>query len=577
MGIKLGKKQILQCFDALNQKLAAHDQHGEILVCGGASMALLFDNTTVTKDIDAVILSTEMKNEISRYAEEIGAEQGLDDGWFNEAAKGYINLAWERKEISRYSNLAVYSVSAEQLLAMKLSAARIDARDMEDSIKLMKHLGLQRVDEALEILERNMPGRTLTAKNEYFTRETFAEYQEKEKAMDQKRLFIDMDGTLAVFTPVDTLETLYERGYYANLQPHENVIQGVRQFLQENEDTEVYIMSSVLADSPYALDEKNAWLDKYLPEVEPGHRLFPPCGQSKADFVPEGIKETDYLLDDYSVNLHQWEAAGGCGVKLMNGINGSKGSWKGSRIEHRLPAGHITDCLEAVTDGRPIAYIMPGMRRNQHIETMDAESRSSIEQAVWLAEIREGYEGKELTEKVAEAMSNRLSAIEESLHIEISPKAQQKKEIQSIENGGESYMVLAEKARDQGSQKDLLLMRGDGYFIIASGFDEETQIWEQGRYFGQGEEALANASLAFSDGYFSTYFANLPLKEQFKAVLEAELPEAFGDEELQDDLYEQFMEEDNESGFFSEGFRHEIQETLSREKEKENDHGWEME
>lgn len=573
MGIRLGKEQILQCFDALNQKLAEHNQHGEILVCGGASMALLFDNTTVTKDIDAVILSTEMKSEISRYAAEIGEEQGLDDGWFNEAAKGYVNLTWERKEISKYSNLAVYSVPAEQLLAMKLSAARIDARDMEDSIKLMKHLGLQKVDEALEILERNMPGRTLTAKNEYFTRETFAEYQKKEKTMNQKRLFVDMDGTLAVFTPVDTLETLYEQGYYANLAPHENVIQGVRQFLQENEDTEVYIMSSVLADSPYALDEKNAWLDKYLPEIDQDHRIYPPCGQSKAEYVPEGIKETDFLLDDYSANLHQWESSGGCGIKLMNGINGSKGSWMGNRIEHRLTANHIKDCLEAVTEDRPIAYITPGTRRNQFIETMDKESRDSIRQAVWLAEIQEGYAGKELAEKVAEAMNNRLSAINDSLHIESGPE-EDKREIHSIENGSASYIVLAEK--EYGYGKDLLLMRSDGYFAIAAGFDEATQSWEHGRYFGQGEEALANAALAFSDGYINTYFAHLSLKEQFRAVLEAELPDMAGDEDFQDNIYEQFLLS-GQDGFFSSDFRKEIKESLAEQDEKVIDSGWEME
>lgn len=31
--------------------------------------------------------------------------------------------------------------------------------------------------------------------------------------MPKKRLFVDMDGTLAVFRNVDTLETLYEKGY----------------------------------------------------------------------------------------------------------------------------------------------------------------------------------------------------------------------------------------------------------------------------------------------------------------------------------------------------------------------------
>ena len=48
------------------------------------------------------------------------------------------------------------------------------------------------------------------------------------------RLFVDIDGTLAVFKPVDTLETLYEKGYFLNLEPHENVVAAVNElYFQE--------------------------------------------------------------------------------------------------------------------------------------------------------------------------------------------------------------------------------------------------------------------------------------------------------------------------------------------------------
>lgn len=38
---------------------------------------------------------------------------------------------------------------------------------------------------------------------------------------DKQRLFVDMDGTLAEFKPVDTLEVLYEKDYFLNLKPNE--------------------------------------------------------------------------------------------------------------------------------------------------------------------------------------------------------------------------------------------------------------------------------------------------------------------------------------------------------------------
>ena len=41
---------------------------------------------------------------------------------------------------------------------------------------------------------------------------------------EKQRLFVDMDGTLAVFRQVDELETLYEKGYFLNLAPQRNVL-----------------------------------------------------------------------------------------------------------------------------------------------------------------------------------------------------------------------------------------------------------------------------------------------------------------------------------------------------------------
>ena len=150
----------------------------------------------------------------------------------------------------------------------------------------------------------------------------------------KRRMFIDMDGTLAVFTPVDTMETLYEKGYFAKLEPHQLVIDGLRLYMSQEPDTELYILSSTLEDSLYAEDEKNEWLDEHFPEMDAQHRIFPPCGKEKADYVPGGIGENDYILDDYTLNLNQWEAAGGKGIKLRNAINGQKGTWKGRYVTY---------------------------------------------------------------------------------------------------------------------------------------------------------------------------------------------------------------------------------------------------
>ena len=167
--------------------------------------------------------------------------------------------------------------------------------------------------------------------------------------MEKQRLFVDMDGTLAVFIPVDTLETLYAPGYFENLPPIQNTVDAVKEIVQNHPEIEVYILSAVLSDSPYALQEKKQWLDRYLPEVK--SRIFMPCGEDKKAYIPEGIRRTDYLLDDYTVNLNRWEPPAK-GIKLLNGINHTNGSWHGHRLRYDKPASVLADEIGSVMQGR---------------------------------------------------------------------------------------------------------------------------------------------------------------------------------------------------------------------------------
>lgn len=137
------------------------------------------------------------------------------------------------------------------------------------------------------------------------------------------RLFVDMDGTLAQFHAEDNyLERMWEAGFFERLQPYQNAVDGLRQYMQTNPDTEVYILSSAIpGDPPACVAQKNAWLDKYLPEIDRQHRLFPAVGEDKAAAIPGGIRPTDTLLDDYNVNLSAWRDAGGHSIKFVNHIN----------------------------------------------------------------------------------------------------------------------------------------------------------------------------------------------------------------------------------------------------------------
>ena len=166
---------------------------------------------------------------------------------------------------------------------------------------------------------------------------------------DKQRLFVDMDGTLAEFKTVDTLETLYEKDYFLHLKPNENVLGAIKQLIADN-DFDVYILSAYLTDSRYALEEKNAWLDKYLPELPQEKRLFVPCGTDKSVAVPGLIRPDDYLLDDYTKNLSEWEPPAK-GIKLINGINHTNGTWQGDKIQFTHAPEELSSMISDVMKG----------------------------------------------------------------------------------------------------------------------------------------------------------------------------------------------------------------------------------
>lgn len=166
-------------------------------------------------------------------------------------------------------------------------------------------------------------------------------------AAEKQRLFVDMDGTLAVFKPVDEMETLYEQGYFLNLTPHENVVDAIKEIATNHPEIEVNILSAYLTDSKYALKEKNEWLDRYLPEVDRDHRVFVPCGTDKKEGIREGVRKNDFLLDDYTKNLNEWQPPAR-GIKLLNGINHTRGTWEHDRLRHDRESSSLAAAIISV-------------------------------------------------------------------------------------------------------------------------------------------------------------------------------------------------------------------------------------
>jgi len=145
------------------------------------------------------------------------------------------------------------------------------------------------------------------------------------------RVFFDMDGVLAEYKYVE-YEELLKEGYFLNLKPQEEVVSAIIK-LAQNPEFEVFTLSAVLPDNPYAAMEKKMWLDRYVnPSLNNIVPIFVEYGTDKSSAVPGGIRASDVLIDDYNVNLFAW-AKDAKAIKLLNGLNHKRGTWKGLTAE----------------------------------------------------------------------------------------------------------------------------------------------------------------------------------------------------------------------------------------------------
>ena len=179
--------------------------------------------------------------------------------------------------------------------------------------------------------------------------------------MALKRLFVDMDGTLAKFHDEDRyLERMFEKDFFRNLSPFENLTQGLNEFSEAYPEIEIFILSAtVQGEPPYCQTEKHAWCDKHLPFIDRKHRIFTPVGKNKTEFIPGGIDKNDFLYDDYNKNLEEWQQAGGHSIKCKNNINhkGLIGSlWQGDIVDNCKTPTDIVGDLAFFMDLPPQAY-----------------------------------------------------------------------------------------------------------------------------------------------------------------------------------------------------------------------------
>ena len=179
----MNKEKLLEIFEYINERLKENQLYLEITVYGGAVMNMVYDNRPATKDIDCIFNATNNKL-LNNILELTKSVFGLSDNWINDEIKEPLEyILEENKEVYKtYSNLKILKPKAEQLLAMKILAARPEpSKDFIDAYILCKELDITKKEVLLDVIKKYVPIRLLGQRQM-----TFIKYLGKDLGYDWK-------------------------------------------------------------------------------------------------------------------------------------------------------------------------------------------------------------------------------------------------------------------------------------------------------------------------------------------------------------------------------------------------------
>ena len=144
---------MLKLLHELGDELAEEQSYATINVCGAAAIAIAYNNLKSSDDIDAVLTDFDSRNKFNECVKRIAERHNLPDNWLNEDVKIFVNSMKELCfiDFGKFGALSVRIVSEEQLLAMKLFAAR-ENKDLDDAVMLAKALNIASKEDLNNIL-----------------------------------------------------------------------------------------------------------------------------------------------------------------------------------------------------------------------------------------------------------------------------------------------------------------------------------------------------------------------------------------------------------------------------------------
>ena len=168
----LNSETMKMLVEALNEELKSKGILGEIGLCGGAVMCLVFNARAATKDIDAVFKPT---REIREACKKIAKMYNLPDDWLNDAAKAFFLTEPPRQEVLDHSNLRIWAPTAEYMLAMKCASARFDTHDKDDVVFLIRYLKMKTPQDVFDTILKYYPRERIPAKTRFLIEELLGE------------------------------------------------------------------------------------------------------------------------------------------------------------------------------------------------------------------------------------------------------------------------------------------------------------------------------------------------------------------------------------------------------------------
>lgn len=168
--VLLGRAELEQAFTALGERLARRGVVADVFVVGGAAMALAYDATRVTRDVDARFVPHGI---VLEEARRVADDLGLPPWWLNEQATAYISGKDDpgKRRVFDHPGLRVMAASPEHVFAMKALAAR--TRDIDDLRLLAGMIGVETADAALRVCADFYPDEPIPPRTDAVLRELF--------------------------------------------------------------------------------------------------------------------------------------------------------------------------------------------------------------------------------------------------------------------------------------------------------------------------------------------------------------------------------------------------------------------